>query len=77
MGLKSGMKHEDVMPEKWENDGWLLFIAPFKSKKRSMEKVEGDYDGDWLQLRNIVRGAICVSVMAQIKQAIETCIQRV
>ncbi|HRQ04328.1 MAG TPA: hypothetical protein PK580_00030 [Nitrosomonas halophila] len=70
MGLKSGMAPEDVTPEQWENDDGFLFVAPLKGEKRTREKVEGEYDGDWSQLRDIVRGTISVPTMVQVKQAI-------
>jgi len=71
MGLKSGMKPEDITPEQWENDDGFLFIAPLKGEKRAKEKVEADYGGDWSQLRDIVRGTISVPTMGHVKQALE------
>lgn len=70
MGLKSGMKPEDVTPEQWENDDGFLFVAPLKGEKRAREKCEADYGGDWSQLRDIVRGTISVPTMGHVKQAI-------
>lgn len=70
MGLKSGMKPEDVTPEQWANDDGLLFIAPLKGEKRAREKVEADYGGDWSQLRDVVRATISVPSMAHVKQAL-------
>ena len=70
MGLKSGMKPEDITPEQWESDDGYLFIAPLKGEKRAKEKVEADYGGDWSQLRDIVRGTISVPSMDHVKQAI-------
>ena len=71
MGLKTGMKPEDITPEQWENDDSFMFIAPLKGEKRAKEKVEADYKGDWSQLRDIVRGTISVPSMGHVKQAIE------
>lgn len=71
MGLKSGMKPEDITPEQWENDDGFMFIAPLKGEKRAKEKVEADYNGDWSQLRDIVRGTISVPTMGRVKQALE------
>jgi hypothetical protein len=71
MGLKSGMKPEDITPEQWDNDDGFLFVAPLKGEKRAREKCEADYGGDWSQLRDIVRGTISVPSMAHVKQAIE------
>lgn len=70
MGLKSGMKPEDITPEQWDNDDGFLFIAPLKGEKRAREKCEADYGGDWSQLRDIVRGTISVPSMDHVKQAI-------
>ena len=70
MGLKSGMKPEDVTPEQWENDDGFMFIAPLKGEKRAKEKVEADYGGDWSQLRDVVRGTISVPTMAHVKQTL-------
>lgn len=70
MGLKTGMKPEDITPEQWENDDGFLFIAPLKGEKRAKEKVEADYGGDWSQLRDIVRGTISVPSMDHVRQAI-------
>ena len=70
MGLKSGMKPEDITPEQWDNDDGFMFIAPLKGAKRAKEKCEADYGGDWSQLRDIVRGTISVPTMAHVKQAI-------
>lgn len=71
MGLKTGMKPEDISPEQWESDESFMFIAPLKGEKRAKEKVEADYGGDWSQLRDIVRGTISVPTMGHVKQAIE------
>lgn len=70
MGLKAGMKPEDITPEQWENGDGFLFIAPLKGEKRAKEKVEADYKGDWSQLRDVVRGTISVPSMGHIKQAL-------
>lgn len=70
MGLKSGMKPEDITPEQWENDDGFMFIAPLKGEKRAKEKVEADYKGDWSQLRDVVRGTISVPTMDHVKQAL-------
>jgi len=71
MGLKTGMKPEQITPEQWENGDGFLFIAPLKGEKRAKEKVDADYKGDWSQLRDIVRGTISVPTMGHVKQALE------
>ncbi|ATI15652.1 hypothetical protein [Bordetella phage vB_BbrM_PHB04] len=70
MGLQSGKKPDDITPEEWESDTGFLFIAPLKGEKRAKEKVEADYDGDWSQLRDIVRATISVPSMGSVKQAL-------
>lgn len=71
MGLKSGMKPEDLSPEDWESQDGYMFIAPLKGAKRAKEKCDADYGGDWSQLRDIVRGTISLPSMGHIKQALE------
>lgn len=70
MGLRSDKRPDDITPEEWANDTGFLFIAPLKGEKRAREKVEADYDGDWSQLRDIVRATISVPTMANVKQAL-------
>lgn len=70
MGLQSGKKPDDVTPEEWQNDTGFLFIAPLKGEERAKEKVEADYDGDWSQLRDVVRATISVPTMGNVKQAL-------
>lgn len=38
--------------------GAMTQLAPLKSLKRARDKVEGDYGGDWSQVKDIVRGRI-------------------
>lgn len=71
MGLKTGIKPDDITPEQWDNDDGYAFVAPLKGAKRAKEKCEADYGGDWSQLRDIVRGTISVPTMGHVKQALE------
>ena len=71
MALKSGVKPEALTPEDWVSDQGYLFVAPLKGEKRAREKVEADYDGDWSQVRDIVRGTISVPSMDHVKQALQ------
>jgi hypothetical protein len=51
--------------------GGMLFIAPVKSAKRSAEKVELDYGGDWSKLVDPVRASIAVDSYDELHQTIE------
>lgn len=49
----------------------FLFVAPNKSEGRAKAKVDSDYDGDWSQLKDMIRGSITVSSMAELRTAVE------
>jgi hypothetical protein len=51
--------------------GGMLFIAPVKSAKRSAEKVELDYGGDWSKLIDPVRASIAVDTYDELSSALE------
>lgn len=51
--------------------GGMLFIAPVKSAKRSAEKVELDYGGDWSKLVDPVRASIAVDSYDELGAALE------
>lgn len=40
--------------------GPILLTAPLKGEKRATEKVMSDYNGDWSQITDVVRGTIAV-----------------
>ena len=71
MGLQSGKKPDELTPEDWESDKGFLFLAPLKGEARAKEKVESDYDGDWSQLRDIVRATISVPSMGNVGQVLQ------
>lgn len=62
---------DEVTPEEWQQPGGMLFIAPLKGEKRAKEKVEGEYGGDWGQLRDVVRCSIAVDGMAEMKDLLK------
>lgn len=70
MGLKSGLKPGAVTEEQWNSDEGFLFIGSLKGAERAKEKVEADYNGDWSQLRDMVRATISVPTMDGVKDAI-------
>lgn len=51
--------------------GGMLFIAPVKSAKRSAEKVELDYGGDWSKLVDPVRASIAVDSYDELGATLE------
>lgn len=70
MGLKSGLKPDALTDEQWRNDEGFIFIGSLKGADRAKEKVESDYNGDWSQLRDMVRATISVPTMASVKDAL-------
>lgn len=69
MGLVAGMKPKELTPEQWKDDKGYLFIGSLKGADRAKEKVEADYNGDWSQLRDMVRATISVPSMDDVKTA--------
>lgn len=55
-----------MLPEHWDNDKGFLFMGPLKGKDRAEEKVRTDYEGDWSQLRDMVRATIAVPAVTQL-----------
>jgi len=55
-----------MLPEHWDNDKGFLFMGPLKGKDRAEEKVRTDYEGDWSQVRDMVRATIAVPGLTQI-----------
>lgn len=63
---------EDYMlPDDWDNDKGYLFMGPLKGEKRAREKVEADYDGDWSQVKDMVRATIAVPMVVQIPKVLD------
>src|SRR5690606_3783157 len=59
-----------MLPEDWENERGYLFIGPLKKEDRAREKVEADYEGDWSQLRDMVRATIAVPMVTQLPKVL-------
>ena len=68
-GLDSVIDASVVRVDKGEGEpdyskpGPIIVIGPPKSKARSKEKVESDFDGDWSQLLDVVRASVAVDTM--------------
>ena len=62
---------DDLTPEDWAKPGGMLFIAKLKGEKRSVEKVETDYKGDWSKLCDVVRGTIAVDKVEDLKGVVD------
>lgn len=60
-----------MMPQDWDSDSGYLFIGSLKGKERAAEKVRTDYDGDWSQLRDMVRATIAVPSVTQIPKVLQ------
>lgn len=61
---------EYMLPEDWENERGYLFIGPLKKEDRAREKVEAEYEGDWSQLRDMVRATIAVPMVTQLPKVL-------
>lgn len=59
-----------MLPEHWDNDKGFLFMGPLKGKTRAEEKVRTDYEGDWSQVRDMVRSTIAVPGITQIPRVL-------
>mgnify|MGYP002779616401 CR=1 FL=1 len=68
--LRTDIKADDLAGEHVDSDDGFVFIAPLKGEKRAREKVAADYNGDWSELRDVVRGTISVRSMADVHNAI-------
>ena len=65
------LKQEDYMlPEHWGDEKGYLFMGPLKGEDRAKEKVAGDYDGDWSQVKDMVRATIAVPMVTQIPKVL-------
>jgi hypothetical protein len=68
--LRTDLKADDLKGEHLTSPDKFLFVAPLKGEQRAKEKVEGEYDGDWNQLGDVVRGTIAVNSPEEIHAAI-------
>jgi hypothetical protein len=57
--------------EALNSKGDVVILGTIKGRERSQEKVTVDYDGDWSQLKDVVRGTVAVGTVQQIPQAVE------
>lgn len=65
------VKADDYMlPEHWDSDRGFLFMGPLKGQERAEEKVRTDYNGDWSQVRDMVRATIAVPMVTQIPKVL-------
>lgn len=65
------VKADDYMlPEHWDSDQGFLFMGPLKGQERAEEKVRTDYNGDWSQVRDMVRATIAVPMVTQIPKVL-------
>jgi hypothetical protein len=65
------LKEEDYMlPEHWGDEKGYLFMGPLKGEDRAKEKVNGDYNGDWSQVKDMVRATIAVPMVSQIPKVL-------
>ena len=71
LGLRTDIKPKELLDDLVSNDEGFLFKAPLKGYKRALEKVTDDYEGDWNQVNDIVRGTISVKSLDDVATAIE------
>lgn len=71
LGLRTDVqKPEDLTAEHIANPHGYLFVAPNKSEARARAKVDSEYEGDWSQLRDMVRASIAVSSVEDLHKAV-------
>gem|GEM_PF-3300245 len=62
-------------PEGWQAakkaTGPRVVVAPLKAEERAEAKVEGDYDGDWGQIGDIVRASVVVDNLDDIQTVLD------
>lgn len=74
---KAVNKDDYMLPEHWDSDKGFLFMGPLKGKDRATEKVKSDYvtkekpEGDWSQIRDMVRATIAVPMVTQIPKVLD------
>jgi hypothetical protein len=52
----------------YDKPGPVVVIGPMKTQKRSKQKVDGDFGGDWSRLGDIVRASVAVDSMDQLDE---------
>ncbi len=72
LGFKTVVpKSEQEFVEALSGEGGVVLIAPLKSQKRSEEKVNADYQGDWSKLTDMVRGSIAVDTVEELYNVVD------
>lgn len=69
LGLRTGYKPKQMTGKLLTDDTGFYFSGSIKDKARALEKV-GDYNGDFRQLNDMVRGTISVSKLEDVETAI-------
>lgn len=70
LGLKTDAKPADLEGDAAAGGEGYLFVGSLKGEQRAKQKVESEYDGDYSQLRDMVRATIAVSSMDEIRAAV-------
>lgn len=69
--IEPGKYTEEQIAKRLEQPGGVVMLAPVKGEKRSVEKVNADYDGDWSKLLDIARATIAVDTVDEVHQVID------
>lgn len=59
------------MESQIDQPGGISVLAPLKGQRRALEKTEGDYNGDWSQLLDVLRASVAVDSMDELYQLVE------
>lgn len=70
MGLRTDLAPEDLKDDALESKDGFLFLGPIKKKERAQRKVDGEYDGDWGKVTDLIRATISVSSFDEVHQAV-------
>jgi hypothetical protein len=62
----------DTLREALYPKGTTVIVAPLKKRKRSEEKVTGDYGGDWTRLTDVLRASVACDSEPEMREAIRT-----
>jgi hypothetical protein len=63
-------KNDDEIAARAAQPGGFLLLAPVKSERRSTEKVNADYGGDWRKLGDVARASICVDTVGELHKVV-------
>lgn len=71
LGLRTDLNSpDDLKDDHIENADGYLFMGPIKKKDRAQRKVDGEYEGDWNKVTDIVRATISVATFADVHKAV-------